>query len=176
MHGAGGIIYFPQVVPNAGVGGSFSYDGTPADVADEMTKVDAQIQSYARILNAAYNPTSRSLTSTNGAIESTWRVVQDGDYFFVLNQSSSTITNVPLTITGLAAGVTSLNVVGENRTEVLSSGIIRDDFTPWQVHVYTTSALAGSPVPEPAGVALLTGVGAWALGRRRRPRRGAAKQ
>jgi hypothetical protein len=176
MHGAGGIIYFPQVVPNTGVGGSFSYDGTPADVVDEMTKVDAQIQSYARILNAAYNPTSRSLTSTNGAIESTWRVVQDGDYFFVLNQSSGTITNVPLTLAGLPAGVTALNVVGENRQELLSSGIIRDDFTPWQVHVYTTSALAGSPVPEPAGVALLTGAGAWALGRRRRPRRHAAKQ
>jgi hypothetical protein len=167
MHGAGGIIYFPQVVPNATVGGSFSFDGTDANVADEMTKVDAQIQSYARILNAAYNPTSRSLTSTNTAIESTWRVVQDGDYFFVLNQSANTISNVPLTLAGLPANVTALNVVGENRTDLLNSGIIKDDFTPWQVHVYTTAALAGAAVPEPAGVALLAGTAVWALGRRR---------
>ena len=172
MHGAGGIIYFPQVVPNTGVGGSFSYDGTPADVADEMTKVDAQIQSYARILNAAYNPSGRSLTSTNTAIESTWRVMQDGDYFFVLNQSSGTITNVPLTIAGLPGNITALNVVGENRQELLTSGVIRDDFTPWQVHVYTTStSLAGVSVPEPttAGLAAAA-IGLWATSRRRRDR------
>lgn len=173
MHGAGGVIYFPQVVPNVTVGGGFSYDGTPADVADEMTKVDAQIQSYARILNAAYNPTVRSLTSTTSSIEATWRVVQDGDYFFVLNQSGSTITNVPLTLAGLPGNVTALSVVGESRQELLTSGVIRDDFTPWQVHVYTTStSLAGVSVPEPtvAGLAFAA-VGGWAMSRRRRRRR-----
>ena len=178
MHGAGGVIYFPQVVPNVTVGGSFSYDGTPADVADEMTKVDAQVQSYARILNAAYNPTVRSLSSTTSSIESTWRVMQDGDYFFVLNQSGSTVTNVPLTIAGLPANITALNVVGESRQELLTSGVIRDDFTPWQVHVYTTStSLAGVSVPEPttAGLAAVA-IGAWVTSRRRRRRDRATKQ
>jgi hypothetical protein len=171
MHGAGGIIYFPQVVPNVTVGGGFSYDGTPADIADEMTKVDAQIQSYARILNASYNPSARSLTSTTTSIEATWRVVQDGDYFFVLNQSGSTIANVPLTLVGLPANVTALSVVGEGRQELLTAGVIRDDFTPWQLHVYTTSALTGVPVPEPtvAGLAAAA-IGGWTLTRGRRNR------
>jgi hypothetical protein len=171
MHGAGAVIYFPQVVPNVTVGGGFQYDGTPADVVDEMTKVNAQIQSYARILNADYNPTVRSLTSTTASIEATWRVVADGDYFFVLNQSGNTVTNVPLTLLGLPGNVTALSVVGENRSEALTGGVIRDDFTPWQVHVYTTSALAGVAVPEPtlAGFAAAS-VGGWALSRRRRER------
>jgi hypothetical protein len=175
MHGAGGIIYFPQVVPNATVGGSFSYDGTPADVADEMTKVDAKIQSFARVLNSAQNPGSRSLTSTFGAIEATWRVVEEGDYYFVLNQSGGTITNVPLSVLGLPAGTTALNVVGENRTEALVGTTITDDFTPWQVHVYTTASLIGAEVPEPAGAGLLAAaVGTWAL--RRTARRDRAKK
>ena len=166
MHGAGGIIYFPQVVPNRTVGGSFSYDGTPADVAAEMTRVNAQVKSYGRILNADINPTSRSLTSTTAAIEATWRVVEEGDYFFVLNQSRNSISNVPLSILGLPAGVTALNVVGENRTETLVGSTITDDFTPWQVHVYTTAGLSGTEVPEPAGAGLLAAaVTAWALRR-----------
>jgi hypothetical protein len=67
--------------------------------------------------------------------------------------------------------VTALSVVGENRQELLTSGVIRDDFTPWQVHVYTTSALASVPVPEPAiaGLAAVA-AGAWTMSRRRRDR------
>jgi hypothetical protein len=166
MHGAGGIIYFPQVVPNVTVGGGFSYDGTPADVAAEMTRVNAQVQSYARILNDDQNPASRSLTSSNTAIEATWRVVERGDFYFVLNQSRNPISNVPLSILGLPAGITALNVVGENRTELLVGGTIIDDFTPWQVHVYTTAALTAAEVPEPASAGLLAAaVTAWALRR-----------
>src|SRR5438105_15202208 len=115
MHGANGIIYFPQVVPSASVGGTFSYDGTPADVAAEMTSVDGTLQSYGRVLNSAWNPSSRSLTSTNTAIESTWRVMQEGDYFFVLNQSPNTLTGVPLKLTGSPASIGSRSVPGENR-------------------------------------------------------------
>jgi len=95
--------------------------------------------------------------------------MQDGDYFFVLNQSGSTVTNVPLTLLGLPANVAALSVIGENRQEVLTAGVIRDDFTPWQLHVYTTSALAGVAVPEPTAAGLITAAGAgWTLTRRRR--------
>jgi len=104
MHGANAIVYFPQVVPDQSIGGSFSYDGTPANVVAEMTTQDAKIQSYGRVLNAPYNPASRKLTASNTAVESTWRVMQEGDYFFVLNQSPNTLTNVTMNLTGLAQG------------------------------------------------------------------------
>src|SRR5205085_9577556 len=138
-----------QVVPNATVGGSFSYDGTPADVAAEMTSVDGTIQSYGRVLNATSNPSSRSLTSTNTAIESTWRVMQEGDYFFVLNQSPNTLTGVSLNLSGLT-NLAPLTVLGEGRTETLTGTTITDDFLPYQVHIYEAGAVSGAPAPEPA--------------------------
>jgi len=167
IHGASGIIYFPQVVPDKTIGGSFSYDGTPADVSAEMTTQDALIQSYGRVLNSTFNPTSRSLTSTSTSIESTWRVTQDGDYFFVLNQSPNALTNAMLNLTGLTASASSLSVLGEGRTELLSSGAITDSFAPYQVHIYSTAASAnGSPIPEPATTGLI-GAAVCGLGLKR---------
>ena len=169
VHGAGGIIYFPQVVPDRTIGGSFSYDGTPADVAAEMTTQDAIIQSYGRVLNAPYNPSSRAVTASSVAIESTWRVTQDGDYFFVLNQSPNTLTNVTLTLAGLPQSISSLAVLGEGRSEVLAGGAILDSFTPYQVHIYAAGVSAGSPgVPEPATMGLLAvSACVWGMKRRR---------
>jgi len=63
MHGANGIIYFPQVVPDKTIGGSFSYDGVPADPTNprinlvaEMTTQNARIQSFGRVLNSTRGP------------------------------------------------------------------------------------------------------------------------
>ena len=169
MHGANGIIYFPQVVPTAAVGGSFSYDGTPADVAAEMTTQDSLIQSYGRVLNATRNPSSRSVSASSTAIEATWRVMQEGDYFFVLNQSPNTLTGVTLNLAGLASS-TPLTVMGENRTESLIGSAIVDDFSPYQVHIYKSAALGSSPaVPEPTTVgALGLAAAGWAMRRRKR--------
>jgi hypothetical protein len=172
IHGASGIIYFPQVVPDKTIGGSFSYDGTPADVAAEMTTQDAIIQSFGRQLNTTFNPSSRSVTASSTSIESTWRVTQDGDYFFVLNQSPNTLTNVTLNLTGLAQSVSSLAVAGENRTELVSGASIVDNFTPYQVHIYETAAATGAGVPEPTGLGILaTATCAWGLKRRQRSRK-----
>jgi hypothetical protein len=171
MHGANAIIYFPQVVPDQTIGGSFSYDGTPADVAAEMTTQNAKVRSYGRVLNAPYNPSSRKLTASSAAIEATWRVMQEGDYFFVLNQSPNTLANVTLSLTGLAQGIDALQVLGESRTEALAAGAIVDTFTPYQVHIYQAVGGTGTApgVPEPAGLAVVAmAVGGWAMRRRGR--------
>src|SRR5258706_15439997 len=124
MHGANGIIYFPQAVPNGTVGGSFSYDGTPADAGAEMATQDSIIQSYGRVLNAPRNPVARALSASSTAIESTWRVMQEGDYFFVLNQSPNTLTGVSLNRSGLTR-LAPLPVPGEKRTESLGGPVGR---------------------------------------------------
>jgi hypothetical protein len=171
MHGANGIIYFPQVVPDRSIGGSFSYDGTPLDVANEMTTQDALIQKYGRVLNATRNPSSRSLSAPTypGIIESTWRVMQEGDYFFVLNQSPNTLTGVPMTLTGLPAGA-QLTVLEEGRNVSLVGNVLTDSFTPYQVHIYEAATISGSPqVPEPASLGVVgLAAACWALRRGRR--------
>jgi hypothetical protein len=171
MHGANGIIYFPQVVPDRSIGGSFSYDGTPLDVANEMTTQDALIQKYGRVLNATRNPTLRSLSSPTfpGIIESTWRVMQEGDYFFVLNQSPNTLTGVPMTLTGLTNGAL-LTLPEEGRNVSLAGNVLTDNFAPYQMHIYEAAAVGSSPqVPEPASVgAVGLAVAGWALRRGRR--------
>jgi hypothetical protein len=180
MHGANAIIYFPQVVPDRSIGGSFSYDGTPPEVEAEMKKVNGQLTSMGRVLNAPRDPSARRIAPSvaNAAIEATWRVMQEGDYFLVLNQSRNTLTNIQLTLTGLPDTVTSLAVLGETengqqRFETLVNSRITDTFLPFQVHIYKTNGLTGAPVfaavPEPAGAGLLAaGVAGWMLRRKKR--------
>jgi hypothetical protein len=138
-------------------------------VAAEMTTQDSLIQSYGRVLNAERNPSSRSVSASSTVIEATWRVMQEGDYYFVLNQSPNSLTGVTLNLTGLASAA-PLTVMGENRSESLIGSAIVDDFTPYQLHLYKAAALGSSPaVPEPAGLGVIgLAVSAWTLRRRRR--------
>ena len=93
-------------------------------------------------------------------------MLQEGDYYFVLNQSPNTLTGVTLNLAGLASS-TPLTVMGENRTESLIGSAIVDDFSPYQVHIYKSAALGSSPaVPEPTTVgALGLAAAGWALRR-----------
>jgi hypothetical protein len=107
--------------------------------------------------------------ASSSVVEATWRVMEEGDYFFVLNQSPNSLTGVTLNLTGLATGA-PLTVMGENRTESLIGSSIVDDFSPYQLHIYKAAALGGSPaVPEPAAVGTLgLAVVGWAMRRSKR--------
>lgn len=176
VHGATGIVYFPQQVPYKGSGYSFAYDATPADIEAEMKVQNARIQGLARVLNSSFNPSGHSAASTDTRLESTWRVTQQGDYYIVLNLSSATITNATMTLTGVDAGINVLEVVGEKPNNVqryetlLPGNTIQDTFAPWEVHVYRAApGLGGAGVPEPGTVTLL-GIAAGGLLLRRRRR------
>ncbi len=172
-HGATSLIYFPQVV-----GRAFQFDGTADDVVAEMTTQNAKIQRLAKALNSTWNPAGRTLGFSSSSLEGSWRVTQQGDYFFALNMSTATLTDVNVTLGGLTQGITSLDVVDENRTEsLLTGGNIVDTFQPYELHIYHASlsgAAGASPVevPEPATLGAMAA--AMMMGMMRRPGRRAA--
>jgi hypothetical protein len=51
VHGVRGYVFFPEVVPPSGVGASV--DGTPADVAAELTLQNATVTQLAPVLQGA---------------------------------------------------------------------------------------------------------------------------
>lgn len=164
IHGAKGIVYFPQ---------SFRpdrTDGTPAAVAAEMTKTDAEIAKMAAVLNSDSDASSNPMTLTGG-LEGTWRQYQGKTYYFVLNFSHTAAKGARVDLSA-AAGLTQVAVADEARSLMLSSGGITDSFAPYQLHIYETAASAGAsitasvtsfsvgaPVPEPTcgGIVILVG-------------------
>ncbi len=174
IHGAKGVIYFPQRV-GATV---FMNDNTPANVVAEMTKQDALIASLGAVINTGNDATDNRVTiSGSPDLEGTWRTLNGKQYLFVLNMSSQTLTNLSFSTTGLDK-LQELAVYNELRTENVAGGNITDTFTPYQLHVYTTDGtsaprlVVGTSVPEPTGgMMAVVGLG---LGLLRRGRRKAA--
>jgi hypothetical protein len=167
IHGAKGIVYFPQQIGNG-----FSFDATPADVAAEITKTDALITSLGAVLNSGSDATDNTvkLTSKGSVVadlEGTWRLYGGHEFLFVLNMSTDTLSNLSFTTDGLS-GATPLTVFNEGRNLTTTAGAITDSFAPYQLHIYEGSSL-GSPVPEPTGAGLLIGLaGSCLLARKRR--------
>ncbi|HSI37392.1 MAG: beta-galactosidase [Phycisphaerae bacterium] len=170
-HGASGIVYFSQVV-----GRAFQYDGTPQEIVDEMTVQNGKMTRLGKILNNAWNPSTRGVTTSNNKLETSWRSTVDGDYFFVLNMSNTTVDGATISLAGLPAGITLLDVFDEGRTETLTGNQLVDSFAPYELHVYRTSTagalslnpVTGSPIPEPGTVGLLATVAGAGLMRRSR--------
>jgi hypothetical protein len=129
IHGASGIVYFPQQIGNG-----FQFDATPANVANEMAVQDAKLQKYGAALLQGTNTGSVSAAGS-GSLEVATRVYNGHKYFFVLNLSANTVSGQAVNINGLSANST-LSVDGENRTVTLNGTTMTDTFTPYAIHVY----------------------------------------
>lgn len=128
IHGARGVVYFPESFNPA-----FKFDNTPNDVAAEMPKVAAKLQSIAAPLLSDIDPVTRGL-QVDGPLEGTWRIYNGQTYYVVLNFSEQTVTkNITLQGVDPASPVT---VNGESRTLTLSNSTLTDTFAPFEVHVY----------------------------------------
>ena len=129
IHGARGIFYFPvQVRP------SFSFDVTPAAVAAEMTAQDATITKLANVLQGTINPSPLGAAAPS-PLQVAWRSSAGQSYFFVLNLSTSAVSNQAIKLSGVGSAK-SATVYGENRTVPISNDTITDSFGPYAVHIY----------------------------------------
>jgi hypothetical protein len=127
IHGAKGLVYFPQ---------SFNpdtTDATPPDIAAEMTATDAKITSFANVLNNQGDGWNAFL-NLPGGLEGTYRDYNGHRYFFVLNFSHNAVSGVTMNLPG--AGTRNVEVAGENRFVWGSGDNVTDSFQPYQVHVY----------------------------------------
>jgi hypothetical protein len=132
IHGVRGLIYFPEVVPPDGVGAST--DGTPADVAAEMTTQDGIVTSLAPVLQGPINPSTLGATVPS-PLQVGWRDAPAGAYFFVINTQGTTISNASIALRGVGSAQ-SATVYGESRSVSLSSGALTDTFGPFALHIY----------------------------------------
>lgn len=129
--GARGILYFPERVTP-----SFVADATPAGIITEMPLVAAQIQAIASALQGPIDPPSCAVTCSSTALMRTWRTSLTHHVFVVHNFTSSAINGVSVKLHGIPASATSVEVVGESRTEALTAGVLTDDFPADTPHIY----------------------------------------
>ena len=86
IHGSRGIFYFPQMLT------AFQYDGTPIDVAMEMTKSNAMITGLARALNSDNIPDVSTVNFSAGSMEYSVKSVNGVTYVIALNMSPASIS------------------------------------------------------------------------------------
>ncbi len=142
IHGAKGIIYFPQQF------NGFSYDATPPEVVSEMGIQDTRLKALAPAINSAADSNDPALQMPNlasPALEGTVRVLNGQRYYFVLNMSNQNLTNQELDVAGLVQK-SRATVVGEARSIKTAAGYFNDNFAPFEMHVYR---LANSSVGTP---------------------------
>jgi hypothetical protein len=134
VHGVRGLFFFSHIFDDDD--NWIDWDGTPNDVAAEMTKQNSIITSLAWVLQGEINPTSMSVVVPKG-LEAGWRSSSLGKYVFIVNPSGTSYPNQTITLTG-TSGSTSATVVGESRTVPVSGDgtTITDNFGAFAVHIY----------------------------------------
>jgi hypothetical protein len=132
IHGVRGYVFFPQVV-----GGTTTNDGTPDDVAAEMTRVNALVTQIAPALQGNINPPEIG-AAPPAPLQAGWRNAPDGMYFIVVNPIATPTTAASITLTGLG-GATKATVLNEGRTVPISNGTISDSFGAFAVHIYVVA-------------------------------------
>ena len=129
IHGAVGIVYFPQQI-----GEGFKYDATPPEVEAEMKKQNQLLADLGEVFNKGkINPPAMAVT-VPPPLEAAWRVKDGKKYLFVLNLSNEGQKNSAIQVKGLGNGFAE--VVGEKRKMNYVQGKIVDVFMPLELHIY----------------------------------------
>ena len=133
IHGAKGIVYFPQQF------NPFKFDGTPSDVSIQMAKQNRILAELGPILALPANPKGMK-ASVAAPLEAAWRKDDKGaSYVIVLNLSDQPQKGQSIKLAGIAGSKAEL-LNEENRSvPVAKTGLI-DDFGPHDVHVYKIGA------------------------------------
>jgi hypothetical protein len=140
LHGASGIIYFP----NAGYcgPGCQKHDGTRPEIRLEMAEQNARIAELSAILTSEMNPAPYGITvgaatgvGETSPLEAGWRVHGGAVYFLVLNTRNLEYRAYSFAVSGFLP-THGFEVVHEYRSTLTSGQVLTDDFSPYAVHVY----------------------------------------
>jgi hypothetical protein len=133
VHGVRGYVFFPQVVG----GSNTSNDGTPDDVAAEMTIQNGIVARLAPVLQGEINPPSLGAT-VPAPLQAAWRDAPDGGYFIVVNPVGTAMTGASITLTGVGASA-SATVFNSSRQVAVTGGSFSDTFGPFAVNIYVVA-------------------------------------
>ena len=130
VHGAQGLVYFShQFAPK------FIEAGILADeeMSNGVRAINQQVQSLAPVLNS---PDVKGTVSVSSAQPVDVLVKRRGKELYVFAVSMSKVaTDATFKVRGREA-----EVLGEGRTAPFSSGVLRDHFEPFAVHLYRLKA------------------------------------
>ncbi|MEU4695274.1 beta-galactosidase [Actinoplanes sp. NPDC023714] len=131
-HGANGIVYFVHDFFKGGLTEDGLFDHP--ETVKTVTRVNAEVQSLAPILNAQRQPAG---LTAKGA-DATLRADKQGTYVVA---AENTGNGGDASFTVAAAAGATVEVVGENRTvKADASGTFTDEFDGWGHHVYKIPA------------------------------------
>jgi hypothetical protein len=133
VHGVRGYVFFPQVVG----GNDSSNDGTPDDVAAEMTVQNGIVTRLAPVLQGEINPPALGATVPS-PLQVAWRDAPDGRYFIVVNPIGTAMASASITLTGVGTATTARLLDG-SRSVALSNGSFTDAFAPFGVNIYVVA-------------------------------------
>jgi hypothetical protein len=129
VHGAGGIIYFPQQF------NPFQFDATPSDVSLEMVKQDALLEKLGPILSLPHDPKGMKVSVTP-PLEAAWRKGADGIcYAIVVNMSPEPLKAQTIKLSGFPEGFVRV-LTEESRSIVTVDQAFTTDFSAFGAAVY----------------------------------------
>jgi hypothetical protein len=126
IHGARGVFYFPQAF------NPFDFEAVSPGVLDEMILQHDRLDDLGPILQTDIDPTAIGVVA-EPPLEATWRQTERNTWVFVLNTTNAAGTGR----VRIDAPDGDVEVHGESRTATLSGGALVDDFSAYQLHVYT---------------------------------------
>jgi hypothetical protein len=130
IHGAKGIIYFPdQFNP-------FNFDGTPISVSVEMAKNDQLLAQIAPALASTINA-PKMTASVDAPLEVAWRMTPDGTvYVIVVNLSPDRQAGASIRLSGFPRG-TGHVLNQDNKSLNITVNGFTDDLAGYDLRIYT---------------------------------------
>ncbi len=133
IHGSRGFIYFVHQFKPAFREAALLDD---TEMLEGVTRLNKQITELAPVLNSPDVPDAAVVTSENTAVPIATLVKKQGKatYLFAVAMRESE-TAVSFTVKNLT-GPHQVEVLGENRSISSASGVFKDQFGLWDVHLY----------------------------------------
>jgi hypothetical protein len=140
IHGSRGLIYFVhEWKPRFNESALLS----DPEMLAAVTAINRQIAHLAPVLNRPTVTDAVTVVSENPEVSIAVMAKRTGDavYFFAVAMREGK-TTASFTLRG-RAGEPMVEVLGENRTLNPQNGVFRDDFQPWDAHVYRIATASG---------------------------------
>jgi hypothetical protein len=133
VRGSRGLIYFAHQFQPKFVEAGLLDD---KEMAAAVGAINKQVQGLAPVLNGPAAADGVKVASSAAAVpvEAVAKRRDGSTYVFAVGMRDGT-TTATFTVAGLT-GTAKAEVLGEDRTVDVRDGVFRDEFAPWDVHLY----------------------------------------